>query len=79
MQFNVHNLILLYAIFIYMQFNVINLMLLIHCILFCIPFNVYNYSYYVSLNHVLFSLKLLLQSVIKLLLYLNNEFLFKQN
>ena len=39
MQFNVHNLIMIYNIFMYMQFNA----LLIHCLLFFIPFNVYMY------------------------------------
>ena len=35
----------LYTIFIYMQFNA----LLIHCLLFFIPFNVYNYIYHACL------------------------------
>ena len=43
MQFNVHNLILIYTIFI------CNLMLLILCLLFFIPFNVYNYIHRVCL------------------------------
>ena len=45
MQFTVHNLILIYTMFIYMQFNA----LLIHYLLFVIPFNVYNYIYHVGL------------------------------
>ena len=46
MQCKVHYLVLIYTIFMYMQFNA----LLIHCLLFLIPFNVYNYIYYVCLH-----------------------------
>ena len=62
MQFNALNLIKNYIIFIYMQCNVHNVILicttfiymqfnalLINCLLFFIPFNPYNYIYHVRL------------------------------
>ena len=46
MQFNIHNLIIIYTIIIYVQFNAV----LIHCVLCFILFNVYNYIYHVGLH-----------------------------
>ena len=67
MHFNALNLIQIYIIFIYMKCNILKVILnytifiyiqcfalLIHCLLFVIPFNVYNYIYHVRL-HIYYS------------------------